>query len=118
MNKLEELVFQALGEASMCWDETPKGVFESSKAKEIGEKLLRSIRTYYGKETFEQDLEFLINSYSKEAGSDTPDFILAQYMDRCLENFNHAVARREGWYGRESKIYSTIAPPVCDGETK
>jgi hypothetical protein len=34
--KLRELIFTALGEASMCWDETPKGVFDASHAKEIG----------------------------------------------------------------------------------
>jgi hypothetical protein len=41
--KLRELIFTALGEASMCWDETPKGVFDASHAKEIGEKLYTEI---------------------------------------------------------------------------
>lgn len=43
MSTLEELVFQALGEASMCWSEMPKGVFDSDHAKEVGEKLLMAI---------------------------------------------------------------------------
>ncbi len=45
MSKLEELVFQALGEASMCWSEMPKGVFDSDHAKEVGKRLIAAIRT-------------------------------------------------------------------------
>lgn len=41
---LESAVFQALGAASMCWSETPKGIFDSTRAKEIGEALLLKIR--------------------------------------------------------------------------
>jgi len=34
MNKeqLQKIVFEALGEASMCWSEIPQGVFESTRA--------------------------------------------------------------------------------------
>ena len=41
--ELEEAVFQALGEASMCWSETPSGVFEDVRAMEIGNKLVAAI---------------------------------------------------------------------------
>ena len=37
---VEEPFYQALGAASMCWSETPKGIFDSTRAKEIGDKLL------------------------------------------------------------------------------
>jgi len=40
---IESAVFQALGAASMCWSQTPKGVFESTWAKQIGERLLEEI---------------------------------------------------------------------------
>jgi len=33
----------ALGESSMCWSETPKGIFDSSKCKEIYEKLYKDL---------------------------------------------------------------------------
>jgi len=49
---------------------------------------------------FGKELESLINRYSKEKESNTPDFILAQYLKDCLDSFNKAVQRREGWYGR------------------
>ena len=52
-------------------------------------------------ETFKKELESLINSYSMENGSDTPDFILAEYLVNCLKAFNEASKARDGWYGRE-----------------
>lgn len=50
--------------------------------------------------TFQKELENLINRYGQENGSDTPDFILAQYLHGCLRAFNIAVVDRENWYGR------------------
>lgn len=41
---LQNKVFEALGEVSMCWSETPKGVFESSRAEEIGNRLMHDIK--------------------------------------------------------------------------
>jgi len=43
-DRIREKVFQAIGEASMCWSETPKGIFESSRAEKIGEELLSDIK--------------------------------------------------------------------------
>ena len=42
-----------------------------------------------------------INRVSAENGSDTPDFILAEYLTDCLAAFDRAVSARENWYGRE-----------------
>lgn len=52
---------------------------------------------------FEQELRELINRYSIENGSDTPDFILAEYLTDCLWSWNRATRAREKWYGRENK---------------
>jgi hypothetical protein len=49
---------------------------------------------------FTQELQSLINRHSMENGSDTPDFILAQYLNGCLEAYNAALTKREAWYGR------------------
>lgn len=46
-----------------------------------------------------QDLASVLNSYSCENRSNTPDFILAKYLLGCLEAFEKAVADRNGWYG-------------------
>jgi len=51
--------------------------------------------------TFAQELTSLVNRYSQEADSDTPDFILAAYLVNGLVAFNNAVKAREQWYGRE-----------------
>lgn len=50
---------------------------------------------------FEEDLTTLLNRYSKENNSGTPDFILAGYLIKCLEAYNITVMEREIWYGRD-----------------
>ena len=51
--------------------------------------------------TFRQDLEELINKHSMENGSNTPDFILAEYLIRCLNTFDHITTIRNEWYGEK-----------------
>jgi len=48
-----------------------------------------------------KDIEQAINKHSIENGSDTPDFILAEYLTDCLRAFDKATVRREEWYGRK-----------------
>ncbi len=48
--------------------------------------------------TFDAELTSLISSYSREGGSDTPDYILAAYLERCLLNFNETLTERTRWY--------------------
>ena len=57
---------------------------------------------------FRASLEHLINSHSRENGSDTPDFILAEYLHDCLDTWDRAVKRREKWYGRSAGDGSAI----------
>ena len=54
------------------------------------------------KGSFQKELEHLINCKSIEGGSDTPDFILAEYLRQCLDAFDMATRRREEWYGRRT----------------
>lgn len=56
------------------------------------------------KKSFEQELSILINIFSKENESNTPDFILAKYMASCLDAFIEASRAREKWYGKELSI--------------
>lgn len=58
--------------------------------------------------TFKEALRELINKYSMEQTSNTPDFILADYLDKCLETFDEIVNQREAWYGREPKPPKTL----------
>lgn len=51
-----------------------------------------------------ESLTSTLNRASAENGSNTPDFVLAQYMLRCLEAFDEAVNAREQFYGRPSEL--------------
>lgn len=61
---------------------------------------------------FKKELEQLINKYSQENGSNTPDFILAVYLNECLNLFNETVHKREEWYGYK-RIPGVLAPNEC-----
>jgi len=50
---------------------------------------------------FRRDIESIINANSMENGSNTPDFILAEYLTSSLSAFDAAVSARERWYGRD-----------------
>ena len=52
------------------------------------------------RETFRKKLASLINAQSMENGSDTPDYMLAEFLFDCLVAFDKTVRRRETWYGR------------------
>ena len=49
---------------------------------------------------FNRELRFLINKHSLENGSNTPDWILADYLHRCLLNFNAVLQLRDGFNGK------------------
>lgn len=49
--------------------------------------------------TLRADIESAINRNSAENGSDTPDYILARYMEACLAAFDLAVRDRDEWHG-------------------
>src|SRR5437667_8941183 len=51
---------------------------------------------------FRTELESLINRHSKENGSNTPDFMLADYLVGCLENFDKITRLRDRWYNNRS----------------
>ena len=48
-----------------------------------------------------EELGLLLNRLSREEDSNTPDFILAEYLMACLGAFEVASNRREVWYGVE-----------------
>ena len=66
--------------------------------KEIRE-LMDSVDSVYNSELpFEKELELLINRQCAEQASNTPDFILAEYMMDCLQAYNKAICVRDKWY--------------------
>ncbi len=53
-------------------------------------------------EKFKKELEDLLNRNSMENGSNTPDFMLAEFLANCLANFNETVGKRAKWYQNEN----------------
>lgn len=67
-----------------------------------------------GKSSLERDLSSALNRFSAENASDTPDWILAQFLLGCLAAWNNGVQQREIWYGRLSSTPATA--PAETGE--
>jgi hypothetical protein len=65
---------------------------------------------------FERDLERLINKYSLENVSDTPDFLLAAYLRSCLDTWNAIMQRRFMWCGGPNTglLTDAMRPPGLD----
>lgn len=51
-----------------------------------------------------KEIATLINQRSLENDSNTPDFILAEYLVQCLKTFNWTNNKREKWYGKSLSI--------------
>ncbi len=74
-----------------------------TKAEQLIEQMVDAPETVdpsagYSDKEFRERLKNLINSESMENGSDTPDHILADYLIRCLVNFDTAVNARREWH--------------------
>jgi hypothetical protein len=66
--------------------------------------------------SFREALERLVNAHSRENGSNTPDFILADYLCTCLAAFDVATRQREQWRcGHDDKVKLDL---VVASETK
>lgn len=69
-------------------------------AKAIAEAMAMRSKSMSGdsKQTgFEEKLEDLVNEFSMENGSNTPDYILAQFLAGCLDLFNGTTKARDMW---------------------
>lgn len=53
----------------------------------------------FSQKKFVDGLRELINGYSMENASDTPDYILTEYLIACLDAYNKAVRKRDNWFG-------------------
>lgn len=58
--------------------------------------------------SFRKDLEKLMNVYSKENVSNTPDFVLAEYVLQALDAFDLATRARDEWFGRKPRSVRKI----------
>jgi hypothetical protein len=65
-------------------------------------------------DSFYDALQRLINTFSQENASNTPDYILAQYMLACLDAFTEATQQRETWYGRDARPFYGEFPETAE----
>lgn len=64
---------------------------------------------------FEEELRSLLNQYSVENDSDTPDFVLASYLLGCLNTYKDAVRARDKFWGfKTDNTLATPTPEYCD----
>jgi hypothetical protein len=49
--------------------------------------------------TFQTELQALLHKYNKENISNTPDYLLADYIQQCLNALNNTINRRDGMMG-------------------
>lgn len=64
--------------------------------------------------SFQEELCSLINYHSRENGSDTPDFLLAEYLNDCLAVFDRVTRKRTEWYSPEKENTAGLNEPVRD----
>jgi len=63
----------------------------------------------------EHALASALNRYSAENDSNTPDWILAQFLLGCLAAWNAGVKQREDWYGVSDRPGSLSATEIGKG---
>lgn len=83
--ELRELIGIAIGEAFMCWSETPSGVFDSDRASKIAGRLLS---VYQAAEDEIKSLNFCLENKSKEIGRSEHRGNTVDYIYDKLENYS------------------------------
>lgn len=62
--------------------------------------------------TFTRELEALLNKYSKDNETMTPDFILVLYIVGCLDAFKEATHKRDRWFNAKLTPPPVGEPPI------
>lgn len=47
---------------------------------------------------FKKELESLLNRYGLDTACKTPNFILADYLEKCLQNYHSATLQNISWH--------------------
>ena len=64
----------------------------------------------------ESALTAALNAFSAENPSNTPDWILAQFLLGCLAAWDRGVQQRETWYGRDARPTAPASVDSGQGE--
>ena len=77
--EIKTIVFESIGHASMCWHETPSGVFDSEEATKVGDNLLSKVNDYVSlqvKSHLEKLTENIIDKIKNRSQNVTGDLYL------------------------------------------
>ena len=59
-------------------------------------------------ENFKKELSSLLNRYSWDTACETPDYILADYVERCLLNYCSTMAMNIAWHSNWKRSLEKI----------
>ena len=97
----EQIIAEAIGEASMLWSETPKGVFESTKANELVKKVIGLLSENVKEES--SISKSLGNTTASQAKNNVKDIVFWGNGD-AWKLLGKASSVNEGWM-KSSKAY-------------
>lgn len=58
--------------------------------------------------SFEKELETLLNCHSKDNDTNTPDFLLAEFLTKCLQAYKDMNDKNDIWHGRRRDDTETL----------
>lgn len=71
---------------------------------ELTDDMIDLLREMAEPKTFQQELVSLLNKHSMENYSGTPDWILAEFLRKCLEGWDLGVRLRSEWRGEDLEL--------------
>ena len=98
-------------------DDCPKGIARNHNWREDGTCASCGGAIPPTEVQFAQRLEGLLNRHSQENASNTPDFILTQFLLGCRAAWNQGVQQRETWYGRDARPTGGTGTVPIDAES-
>jgi len=96
------------------WDEPRDGWDKRLKTYPKHETESEVRNKVYSPSSCEEDLRMLILMHNEGSKTDTPDFILAQYLSVCLDNYNNTVVAKHNWHVARN-MKSTKTPEIQQG---
>lgn len=87
--------------STVVWDDEVRRALDAARALGWGANRIGRLAAPAGSSgsEFEEELTNLINRHCIESESDTPDFLLAEYLRDCLTTWTRCARRRDEWYG-------------------
>ena len=105
--RLPKRIERLLQDTTTWRERYDKEVFKNGELARLMEDT-RQVTDFTGPQSLRDRIRHAINCTSAENESDTPDFILTDYLMASLDAFDAATRCREKWYGREPKVVDSL----------